>query len=86
MNVPRLMGLDLGHLALPTESEGPRDLTKAVYSAALLLSSFLGLSPLPTSSSLPSGPWFPGNQPRVGAGRNGLSTVLQGPWQPGVDG
>lgn len=52
MDGPLLVGLDLGHLALPTESEGPRDLTRAVYPAALFLSSFLGLCPLLTSSSL----------------------------------
>lgn len=69
MSVPLLgpfLGLDLGHLALPTASEGPRDLARPVCSAVLFPSSFLGLCPLLTSSSLPSGPWFPGNSPCCG--------------------
>lgn len=81
MDGPLLVGLDLGHLALPTESEGPRDLTRAVYPAALFLSSFLGLCPLLTS--LPSGSWFPGNSPWGGGRKEWPIHILQGACQPG---
>lgn len=57
-------GFGSGHLALLTESERPRDLTRPVYPAAVFPSSFFGLCPLLTSSSYPLG--IPGNSPWCG--------------------
>ena len=74
------MGLDLGHLTLPTESGGIGDLTRTVYPAALFLSSFLGLCPLLTSSSLAGGPWLPGNSLWGGAGKSGFGSLGLGGW------
>lgn len=55
---------------------GAKGSAKPVSSVTLFPPSFLGFCPLLTSSSLPSGPWLPGNSPwGVGGGR-GLSAAL----------
>lgn len=65
MNAPLLLGLDLRHLALPIEKWRSKESHQGclLSAVALFLSSFLVVCPLLTSSSLPSGPWFPGNSP-----------------------
>lgn len=81
-----LMGLDLGHLALPTECKakgsrhGPGLFAQQLCFLHPCWASVLCSFPLLTQGEA-GGPLAPLDLIGVGAGQSGLSTVLPGPWQ-----